>query len=114
KPRAGLAANEIRRRRLVQEGDNFIHHWRSHGKTGTEDRPRKLQCEVCADALVGDEIFEAHARVRGWVVMKLDAVVKRPFRSYHARWRRTGPASGAHQVANCPRKKACTPESLPS
>src|SRR5215469_10791828 len=60
---------------VIQEDDNFVHHWRGHGKSGTEDRPRKLQCEICADALVSDEIFKAHAGIRGWVVMKLDAVV---------------------------------------
>src|SRR5262245_60735956 len=60
---------------VIQEGDDFVHHWRGHGKSGTEDRPRKLKCEVCADALVSDEIFEARIGVRGWVVMKLNALV---------------------------------------
>src|SRR6516225_11918621 len=60
---------------VIQERDDLVHHLRSHWKSGTEDRSRELKCEVCADALVSDEILEARTGVRGWVVMKLDAFV---------------------------------------
>src|SRR5215471_20914845 len=60
---------------VVKEGDNLVHYGPGHRKTGTENRPRKLQGEVCADTLVSDEIFEASANVRGRVGVKLDAFV---------------------------------------
>src|SRR5215471_8116299 len=60
---------------IIEKRDDLVHHLRSHRKPGTEDRPRKLKCEVCADALVSDEIFKARTGVRGWVVMKLNALV---------------------------------------
>src|ERR1700756_4944104 len=57
---------------VVQEGDDLVYHCLGHRKTGAENRPRKSQCEVCADGLVSDEIFEARGSVRRWVVVKLD------------------------------------------
>ena len=41
---------------VVEEGDNRVHHGPGHRKAGAENRPRKLQGEVCANARVGDEI----------------------------------------------------------
>src|SRR5215472_4257853 len=60
---------------VIQKGDDLVHHPCSHWKSGAENRPRELQCEVCADALVSDEIFEARTGVRRRVVMKLNAFV---------------------------------------
>src|SRR5580693_10103161 len=60
---------------VVQESDDFVQHASSHRNAGTENRARKLQREVGADALVCDKIFEATTSVRGRVVVKLDALV---------------------------------------